>query len=62
MAHQGPAHPQRRGDNKVRRALTTYLGMPPQNVSDYLGIARKGGGGLNACPDGLGQFVWEEFA
>ena len=36
--------------------------MPPQNVTDYLDIASKGGGGLNACLDGLGQFVWEEFA
>ena len=28
----------------------------------YLGIARKGGGGLNACPDGWGQHFREEFA
>ena len=38
------------------------LGKPPSNsCSRHLGIAHKGGG-LNPCPDGLGQFFWEEFA
>ena len=39
------------------------LGKPPRkNHPRHLGIARLGGGGLNPCPDGLGQLFWEDFA
>ena len=39
------------------------LGKPHSNSrGGHLGIARKGGGGLNPYPDGLGHFFREEFA
>ena len=38
------------------------LGKPHRRkYRRHLGIARLGGGGLNPCPDGLGQLFWEEF-
>ena len=35
---------------------------PLKFTRGHLGIARKGGGGLDPCPDGLGHFFREEFA
>ena len=40
-----------------------HLGKPHRDQRGrHLGIARKGGGGLNPCPDGLGHFFREEFS
>ena len=62
------------GEGKVEPYTTSFqsplnncevsaLGKPSSNsCCRHLGIARKGGGGLNPCPDGLGHFFREEFA